>query len=613
MPTPRILIIDDERRMCDSLKMLLSGEGYAIDTADDCYGGIECLKSANYALVITDLVTPQLTGFEVMDYVSNHCPDTLVIAMTGYASLHSAVEAMRRGAYDYIVKPFNFDVMKLTVERALDRIRLSEKVKQTEEKYRALVDEISDGYFVLQDRRFVYVNKTFANIVGYGPEEIIGRDFSFFIDLASYPRLEQMVLGDGSQPYYQEEFFLKTRDGVNVPVEIRITRTYTDDQLSLVGICRDIRERKALWDKMMRTEKLASLGGLIAGIAHELNNKLTPVLAYAELMEDSDLDPQNRRRIETIAKSGMGAKKIVQSLLLFTRQEKPQKKYVDINEVIHNALNLLHYQFKDDNVALRVDLSPDLPDLLADFHQMEQVFLNIIKNAFEAMEGAGGELSVRSFKDDTNVIVEVTDTGTGIQPDTIPLIFDPFFTTKEEGKGTGLGLSLCHGIIQEHGGDISVTSGQGRTTFLIRLPLGKTPAQQVQAQTAPDADASVNPRKAILVIDDEPSIAHLLSELLEGKYDVSSMSNGHEALEAVATTSFDLIISDIKMPGMDGIEFYRWIEANQPSYKEKIIFTTGVVFDSKVQIFLEETRNPYLTKPFKIAKLMETVETALAR
>ncbi|MFH1146511.1 MAG: response regulator [Pseudomonadota bacterium] len=608
MPTPKVLVIDDEKRMCESLKLLLSGEGYEVCTAENCREGIGFLEKGNYGLVVTDLVTPYLTGFDVMDYVRENCPETLVIAMTGYASLDSAVEAMRRGAYDYIAKPFNFEVMKLIVKRAIDRHELAERVKMTEQKYRSLVEEINDGYFVLQDRRLVYANKTFAEMLQYEPDEIRGLDFTCFLDLEAYSRLEKMALGTHNNG--QEEFCLRSKDS-EVPVEVRVTQTYRDGQLSLVGICRDIRERKALWDKMMRTEKLASLGGLIAGIAHELNNKLTPVLAYAELLEESDLNPQDRRRIETIAKSAMGAKKIVQSLLLFTRQEKPHKKLVDINEVIQNTLNLMHYQLHNDNISLKLDLAPGLPDLFADFHQMEQVFLNVIKNAFEAMEGRGGELSIRSTRNDQNVLVEIGDTGVGIPSEAMPVIFDPFFTTKEEGKGTGLGLSLCHGIIQEHGGDVSVSSRQGKTTFQIRLPLAKVPSEKQNNHKPRDTDMEKTGRKAILVIDDEPSIALLLSELLEGKYDVVSLSNGQEALEAVAAKDFDLIISDIKMPGIDGMEFFKWIEENKPAYKDKIVFTTGVVFDVKVQTFLEETKKPFLTKPFKIAQLMETVEAAL--
>ncbi|MDI6789473.1 MAG: response regulator [Thermodesulfobacteriota bacterium] len=607
-----ILIIDDEKRMRDSLKVLLSGEGYEVETADNCQGGIECLKKGPYALVVTDLVTPRLTGFEVMDHVAKHCPETLVIAMTGYASLDSAVEAMRRGAYDYIVKPFNFDVMKLTVERAIDRVNLSRRVRKTEEKYKLLVEEINDGYFVLQDKKLVYANKTFAGMLGYKPEDITGRDFTYFIGLGTYPKFEQLLLTENGDSV-QEEFHFKSKEGVDVPVEIRVTRTYTDDQPSLVGICRDIRERKALWDKIIRSEKLASLGGLIAGIAHELNNKLTPVLAYAELMGDSTLDPQNRRRIDIIANSAMGAKKVVESLLLFARQEKPQRKRIDINEVIHNALNLLQYQFKNEKIALRLDLNPDLPDIFADFHQMEQVFLNIIKNAFQAMDGTGGQLTIFSLSDEKDIIVEISDTGVGISPEILPIIFDPFFTTKAEGKGTGLGLSLCHGIVQEHGGEISVTSEPGRTTFQVKLPLNRPEVNHGQYRYSSDDSTEKGVRKTILVIDDEESISLLLSELLEGKYEVARVSNGHEALKVMANKEFDLIISDIKMPGMDGMEFFKWIEANKPLYKRKIVFTTGITFDAEVHAFLESTKNSYLTKPFKIAQLMEAVETTLMK
>lgn len=612
MSAPRILVVDDERRMCESLKMLLEGEGYEIATAGSFQEGIACLEKCSYDLVITDLILHELSGFEIMDYVAANSRETLVIAMTGHATLDSAVEAMRRGAYDYVIKPFNFEVMRLTVSRALDRIRLSRRIKQSEEKYKLLVEEINDGYFVLQDRRLVYLNKTFANMLGYASDELMGRDFSVLLEMECYPKLERIVL-NASDASGQEEFCLKTKDGTEVPAEIRITRAYIDDQLSFIGICRDISERKALWEKLLRSEKLASLGSLVAGIAHELNNKLTPILAYSELMEDSNLTPKDRRRLEVIAKSAESAKKIIQSLLLFTRQEKPHKEYIDVNEVINQALNLLRYQFDKDNIRLEVDLSPTLPNLFADFHQMEQVFFNIAKNAFEAIEDSGGELRVRSYRKEGDAIIEFTDTGAGIRPEHLRVVFDPFFTTKAEGKGTGLGLSLCHGIVQEHGGEINLTSIPGNTTFHVRLPLGVPVPLSADGQNLSDKGHLGDSRKAILVIDDEQSIALLLGELLENKYEVARMSNGVEALEAMAGREFDLIISDIKMPGMDGMEFFKWIETNKPSYKGKIVFTTGVVFDPKVQAFLQRANAPYLTKPFKVAKLLETVETVLGK
>lgn len=607
IPKTSILIVDDERRMCESLKILFETEGYSIDIAETFREAMDCLENAKYDLIITDLILNQLSGFEVMDYVTVNCPETLIIAMTGHASLDSAIEAMRRGAYDYVVKPFNFDVMQLAVGRALDRIRLSRKVRQSEEKYQLLVDEINDGYFVLQDRRLVYLNKTFASMVDYRVEDLLGKDFTFLLDINNYPKLERIIL-DTSERTTQEELNLKTRKGSEIPVEVRIARAYIDDQLSLVGICHDISERQALWDKILRSEKLASLGGLIAGIAHELNNKLTPVLAYAELMEESDLGAKDRRRVDVIINSAESAKKIVESLLLFTRQEKPHKENIDINEVIICALNLLQYQFRNEKVGLRINLDTELPRLFADFHQMEQVFFNMAKNAFEAMEGQGGELEVRSSRVENNIVIEFADTGAGISSGHLSLIFDPFFTTKVEGKGTGLGLSLSHGIVQEHGGDITVSSIPGKTVFTVCLPLAvpiTITGHNKEVLQIPDS------RKTILVIDDEQSIALLLSELLEGRYDVARVFSGQEAVEAIAVQDFDLIISDIKMPGMDGMELFRWIESNKPGYKGKIVFTTGVVFDPQIQAFLKEAKTPCLTKPFKISSLLNAVETML--
>lgn len=371
------------------------------------------------------------------------------------------------------------------------------------------------------------------------------------------------------------------------------------------------RKLRETHEQLVRSEKLASLGELVAGVAHELNNKLLPVLAYAQLLKEQQFPDGIIRYIDTIERSASAAASVVSSLLNFARPSSATRNPVDLNATMRETMSLLDYKIKASNVRVNVDLDETIPLTMADEKQIAQVFLNIVNNAFQAMDPYGGELRIRSIRRDNDIIFSIADTGCGIPEEHLLKIFDPFFSTKGSG-GTGLGLSVSHGLIRAHKGEISVKStvGQG-TTFFIRLPITKI-SEQAEPQEQP-AQYPVGKRKQrVLVAEDDPDCMLAITDILRKDHEVTAVRNGQEAMHNLKKEDFDLLIVDCRMPGLNGVELYRWLLENKSELQRKVIFMTGDIFVPEIKSFLENTGCQYVTKPFIMDDFKRAVKTALA-
>src|SRR5438128_1583918 len=333
-------------------------------------------------------------------------------------------------------------------------------------------------------------------------------------------------------------------------------------------------------ERLMQSEKVAAMGSLLAGVAHELNNPLTVLSGQAQLLEGT-ADAGLARRAGQIRRAADRCVRIVRNFLSLARQHPPERMETSLTQVARGALELLAYELRTDDVELVLELPDNLPVLWADPHQLHQVLVNIIANAHHAMRRQPGpkRITIRARHAGGRVRVEIADTGRGIPPEILSRIFEPFFTTKPAGEGTGLGLSLCRSIVEEHGGTITVESvpGQG-ATFVIELPL---PDRTQASAAAPTADAlPAIGAKHLLVVDDEAEIAHMLAEILtESGHHIDIASNGAEALELLGKGRYDLILSDTKMPVLDGASFYRELKGQFPELGRRVIFLTGDVLD----------------------------------
>lgn len=362
-------------------------------------------------------------------------------------------------------------------------------------------------------------------------------------------------------------------------------------------------------DEARRFDDLNALSDLVSGVAHELNNPLTTILGFAQVL--SALGETERiHALSMIEQEAQRAGRIVRNLLYFARQHRPRIEPIDLNALLTRVIEVRRYQFDVDNVDVALDLAP-LPQLQGDQYQLEQAFLNLINNAYQAMQTTGGTISVQTSLDGDRVRISVADTGPGIPDALLTRIFEPFFTTREVGEGTGLGLSTAYGIVREHGGRLwaeNVPGGGAR--FVVELPLTAQGDTQHTAAT-PHATGPGHGER-LLVVDDEPAVRSLVREILEGfNYRVLGAASGAAALAIMEETPCAAVICDVRMPGMDGYEFYRRLVERWPALRGQVIFVTGDVY--------RETRLPadegvrFLEKPFDVHDLVSAVQDTLGQ
>ena len=390
-----------------------------------------------------------------------------------------------------------------------------------------------------------------------------------------------------------------------------------DGALRVEALMRDVSERKRLEDQardlyhqLLQAEKLAALGQTISGVAHELNNPLATILTWAERLSQRPVDEQTRRGLDAILSESERAAKIVRNLLTFARKRHTTRAVVDLNQVVRETLALRRYEQRLSNINIFEALASGLPHVFADPHQIQQVLLNLIINAEQAMLGANGRgtLIIRTWYDLQRdaVILEVHDDGPGVPEDVQPRIFDPFFTTKEVGKGTGLGLTVAYAIVQEHSGRITVKSPSGGgASFCVELPVGDTSLKPTLARPVERA-ATIGSAASVLVVEDEAALGAAVSEALaDAGFTVRLAKDGLEALEFVKAQPYDLIVCDLKMPRLDGTAFYRRLEEEHAPMARRVLFVTGDVAGTDAERFLEETGCRWLPKPFRLKDLLK--------
>ncbi len=426
------------------------------------------------------------------------------------------------------------------------------------------------------------------------------------------------------------DYLLRLRRFDNSPVWVEVTAhadsPSRDGSVRIDALVRDVSERKKLEDQtrdlyhqLLQAEKLAALGQTISGVAHELNNPLATILTLAERLSQrppSEIDEKTRRGLETILSESERAARIVRNLLTFARKRQSTRAMVNLNLVVRETLSLRAYDQRITNITVVDALAAGLPQVFADAHQVQQVLLNLIINAEQAMLTANGRgtLVVRSWHDveHESVVLEVNDDGPGIAEELQPKIFDPFFTTKEVGKGTGLGLTVAYAIVQEHGGRIRLASNAGAgASFYVELPVSGTSLHRPAVPQMADFEGLAG--STVLVVEDEPALAAAVSEALtDAGFVVDHAGDGEEALLLVAAKSYDLIVCDLKMPKIDGMRFYQKLSTMYPHVARRVIFVTGDVAGTEAERFLQDSGCRWLAKPFRLGDLLRTARDILA-
>lgn len=499
-----------------------------------------------------------------------------------------------------------FEAIAAELAVALENARLFQEVRTAEANYHDLFDNANDLIVALDGNlRIINANKMTFTTLGYTAAELSRTPVADLVAPKHRHRLYRMLrrwLRSNQSPSVELSVLSKAGQEVLLELAPRVLRHH-GRPVGLQCIARDVTQRHQLEQQLQRTEKLSAIGKLVAGVAHELNNPLTAIIGYADLLlANGKLSGLGRSDLEVISRQAQRARMIVRNLLTFARNVPLQPEPVDINRVIEASLVPLKPNLEAHSVQVICRLDRKLPLLMADPHQLEQVFINLVTNAVQALATVETErqIFIESKRERGRIVLVFSDNGPGIPDHLLNQVFDPFFSTKAVGEGTGLGLSICFGIISEHKGRIwAENSPAGGANFWIELPLKAPESGPVLPVAAPTAKCSGNRSLRFLVVDDEPALLVLLERVLtRSGHVVEAASDGVTALNKLQGQEYDLIICDVLMPDILGSELYRRAVEHAPDLSGRFIFITGNAVDTQTRTFLEDTRVPWLSKPF---------------
>ncbi|MGI2335880.1 MAG: PAS domain-containing hybrid sensor histidine kinase/response regulator [Dehalogenimonas sp.] len=523
----------------------------------------------------------------------------------------------------------NQKLIRLNVRILKERSEAQAKLWESEIRFFQLMENVPIGIAASRQGITIFTNRAYLEMFGYEKgEDLYG---STFLDQI-VPEFRDEVIqkaiaqeqGLPVDPLY--EYHGLRKDGSSFPFQTQVAMVEFKDGPALLGFFTDKtkvklaeNETNLLRDKAEMNARLATVGEMAAGIAHEINNPLTGVIGFSELLQErKDLPPDVMENLQIINSGSVRVKEIVKRMLTFARQAKPTKSSVSVNELLDNTIEMRSYVLKTANIEVIKDYDSELPLIDADPGQLQQVFLNLIVNAEFAMKKAHdkGKLTITSRKfDDTHIAVTIADDGPGMTEAVQAKLFQPFFTTKDPGEGTGLGLSLSRSIVLEHNGTIEVDSKLGvGTTFTIKFPLIQS--QDIEPKTTPEARRArrVVSSAHVLVVDDEPTIRALIKSILSMQgHLVEDTDNPQQALKMLGESHFDLIFLDIRMPSMSGMELHEIILTRWPKQAENIIFVTGDTSDLLIREYLATHQIPYISKPFDRATLEKVAGEMLAK
>ena len=509
-----------------------------------------------------------------------------------------------------------------------ERKQAEDELIASELRYRRLFETSTDGILIVSPVTglIIDVNSYLINLLGYSFEEFIGKELweigTFKDIIANKEKFKELI---EKQYVHYDNFPLRASDGREIWVEF-VSNAYEVGQQQVIQYdIRNITERKQmekekqqLEEKAQINSRLTAVGEMAAGIAHEINNPLTGVIGFSQLLlEKQNVPDEIKEDLKIIADGSQRVADIVKRLLTFARQVKPVRTIANLNELIENTLKLRDYVLKTGNIDVVTIFDPELPWSMVDPGQLQQVFLNLIVNAEQEMKKAHGKgtLTITTEKKENNIHMSFQDDGPGITQENMRHMFQPFFTTKAPGEGTGLGLSLSRSIILEHGGTMTVESESGHgATFIIELPIIQSLPSEADVGTP---TAKVKPKATkkgkILVVDDEPGVRALLEKVLtQSGHSVDTIGDASKALDKLSTgVTYDVILTDVRMPGISGKELYSRIIEKTPEMKNNIIFITGDVMGADIKVFLTQHKLPYLAKPFDIELLKKQIDTIM--
>jgi PAS domain S-box-containing protein len=642
-----ILIVDDTPTNLEMLFDFLVNSGFKVLIAEDGASALDRVEYAPPDLLLLDVLMPGMDGFETCRRLkaNDSTKDIPVIFMTALSETVDKVKGLNLGAVDYITKPLQHQEVLARIELHLSlrnlaktlqaqNVRLEQEIqerKRSEQKIReqaALLDISSDAILVKDlENHILFWNQGAERLYGWKAQDAIGKNANQLLYRDASPQLPNnpTIVEKGE---WQGELHQATKDGKTIIVASRWTVVRDEDgqPKSVLTVNTDITEKKQLEAQFLRAQRMESIGTLASGIAHDLNNALTPIMMTVQLLEAKVQDQQSQEWLSLLETNVRRAADLVKQVLSFARGIEGKRTTLWLNRLISEIEHIVKQTFSK-AIEIRTDVPKhNLWTISGDATQLHQVLMNLCVNARDAMpEGGILQISARNMWLDEQyvrmnldakvgpyVVITVSDTGTGIKSDILDRIFEPFFTTKDLGKGTGLGLSTVIGIIKSHGGFVKVLSevGQG-TEFQVYLPVTQT--RQVECTPPGHNEFPSGHGELILVVDDEESIREMTKASLEkNAYNVLVASDGIEAVALYTQhkEKISAVLIDMMMPSMDGPTTIRILQKINPQVK--VIGVSGLVSNHQMIDIIGHSVKTFLPKPYTSNDLLKNLQTVLS-
>jgi PAS domain S-box-containing protein len=634
-PCLRVLTVEDSEDDCLLLIRQLRAGGcepifQRVETAEAMKAA---LNEQQWDIVISDYSMPHFSGLDALRLLQETGLDLPFLVVSGTIGEDVAVEVMKAGANDYLMKG-NLKRLCPAIEREVreaqvrrERNRAEEAIRDSEVRYRGIMEQSADGIFLIdvETRRIMEANPAFHRILGYSAEEIKELSIYDFVmaERVDIDRRFQEILAGKGGIFFERQY--RRKDGSSVDVWISGKLISYAGRAAVAILVRDLTEKKALEAQFLRAQRMESIGLLAGGIAHDLNNILSPILMNAELLQRGLSDPNQQRMLSSLISNAQRGADIVRQILSFSRGMEGERSAVSPRYLLEEMERFLHETLPK-SIRMETEIAKDLWSISGDATQLHQVLMNLCLNARDAMPH-GGTLSLSAQNvslDETYaamhpearpgpyVLLSVSDTGCGIPPDLLEKIFDPFFTTKERGMGTGLGLSTALAIVKDHQGFLRIYSEVGKgTRFHVYLPASISPEKaEVHEEKLPLPSGQ---GELILVVEDEVSLREITQAALDAfGYRVLTASDGAEAVAVYAQYKDEIrvIITDMAMPIMDGPATIRALRKINPQVM--VVATSGAEWQGQAAEATGLEVQAFLQKPFTAETLLRTVGEVLA-
>jgi PAS domain S-box-containing protein len=650
----RLLLVEDDATDADLVRRSLRRASgllarFDMDSVERAHDAAQHLARGGYDAVLLDLNLPDAAGLQSLATVQAAAGDTPIIVVTGYDDESLALEALHRGAQDYLLKSdIGSRSMARSIVYAIERRRIQESIQRSKAQLaeaQAIAQVGSFEWIVAADR--IECSHELCRIHGRAPGEPTVCQLAEFIShvhAADRTRVEAALRGAlADHAPFSIDYRIARPDGDVRALQMRgrVVLDHEGHAVRLLATCQDLTERQKLEEQVLLAGRMSAVGTLSGGVAHEINNPLAYVVsnidfafqevgAFMAQVEPLVADERSRGVIsleplvdrlhdvqEALGEARHGAdrvRNIVRDLKTFSKAEEGKARVpLDVQTVLESSINLAWNEIR--HRARLVESFEDAPQVLGNEARLGQVFVNLLVNAAQSIPEGQAEsnqiMVVLRTVDAGTVCVEVRDSGAGISSEHLSRVFDPFFTTKQVGSAMGLGLSICYSVVHGLGGEIQVESTPGRgTTFRVLLPAA--PGTVAEAGHAAPEEGGEH-RGRVLIIDDEPMVVATLRRVLARHHDIATTTSAREALERLrAGQHFDVVLCDLMMPDMTGMALHEALEHDLPDVARRMIFITGGAFTPRGIDFLERVQNPRIEKPFDVRTLLQMVRAFVA-